>query len=288
MLIARSEASSGYAHARVNVTGGVVDLSSNMWNSASHRQGLILASMGKYATASAWGELYISGGAITNSGQLILGAGFGGTGTVVQTGGIFRQRAAPGFTAYPTTIGFGGGYGYFTMEGGRFESVKNVYVGGQTTADLGYTPDPAGIVFTNNSFGLLRIDGGSFTVTNANLYLGRYGKGTLIIGTNGICSAKDIVLDTNTQSVVRFEFSPDGTGSLTASEKLTVNDGAQLEVDTTAYTGDAARIKLIDCATREGTFAPEDITVVGRGFIRQDKDEDIWLYRIKGTFLGLL
>ena len=287
LFIGRAEHTTGRAYARLNVSGGLLDLSRTMWNGWDNRQGLIVGVVGAVAGGIAVGEVVFSGGTVTNSGQFILGTGLGATGIVVQTGGDVRQGIGrSGVTGYPMTIGWGGGRGHYTMSGGALVSAKNVYVGGLTTNDLGYIPN---IVCTSNSIGVLRIDGGSFAVTNANLYLGRYGTGTLILGSNGVCRAKDIVLTDNTRSTVRFELGENGAGTLTAQGTLTVSAGAKLEVDTSAYKGDAAWVKLIDCATRSGTFAPENITVTGNGVIRQNRgDQDVWLYLERGTVIQLL
>jgi len=288
ITIARSYTKTSTALATFTMTGGLLDQAMMLWYGNWTQNGIILGKVGTMANVggTALATFSISGGTVTNSGQFILGGGPGATGVVVQTGGTIQQASgSPAAQSY-LTIGWGGGCGLYTLAGGSVTAKRNVFVGGLFTSDLGYVPTD--IAFTNDSMGTLRIDSGSFAVTNANLYLGRNGTGTLVIGTNGVCTAKDVSLGTNTQSTVRFEFGPDGTGTLTASGKLTVGESSKLEVDTTAYTGNAARIKLIDCSTREGAFAPENITLQGRGFVRQDKDEDIWLYRVKGTVVGIL
>ena len=142
--------------------------------------------------------------------------------------------------------------------------------------------------YTNKiSEGTLRIEGGSFHVHAADLRVGQQGVGTVVVGAQGSCVVQNILLDTNSSAVVRFEFGPEGLGTLQATNALTINPGAKLEVDASAYTGDAVWVKLIDCASRTGAFAPEDIEVIGRGSVRQDVDEDIWLHRPIGTVLFL-
>jgi hypothetical protein len=46
-------------------------------------------------------------------------------------------------------------------------------------------------------------------------------------------------------------------------------------------------IKLADCATRTGSFAPSNITVTGPGVVKQDRDEDLWLFIQRGLMIGV-
>jgi hypothetical protein len=291
ILVGRGDGAGGSARAYMKVSGGLLDIGRFMWNSWDQQQGIVLGLMATNVGNTAWGEVRFSGGTVTNSGQFILGAGYGATGLVYQTGGAVRQGMGnAGVNCYQMTVGWGGGYGSYTMSGGTFVSAKPVYVGGLTTSDLGYTPGPAIFVFTNASVGTLRVEGGSFVVTNQNLYLGRNGSGTLIIGTNGLCSAKDIVFTNNTQSTLRCELGTEGLGTLTASSNLVIYSGAKLEVDTTAYQGNAVWIKLVDCATRTGSFDPANITITGKGEVKQSRnnDQDVWLFFRRGTMIGIL
>jgi hypothetical protein len=289
ILVGRGDGVGGAARAFMTVSGGLLDIGRfNMWNQWDQQQGIVLGLMATNVGNTARGDVLFSGGTVTNSGQFILGAGRGATGVVSQTGGAVRQGMGnAGVNVFPMTVGWGGGYGSYTMSGGTFVSAKPVFVGGLTTADLGYTPGPALFVFTNNSVGTLRLDGGSFVVTNANLFVGRHGTGTLVIGTNGYCAAKDIVLTNNTQSTLRFELGASGPGTLKASGALTVHAGAKLEVDSRAYRGGAVWVRLVDCATRTTAFASENITVTGPGVVRQNKDEDLWLFTQRGLIIGV-
>lgn len=287
VLVGRGDGAAGAAaRAYLNVSGGLLDISRYVWNAADQCNGIVLGWIGTLGNTS-WSEALFSGGTVTNSGQFAIGAGLGATGLVYQTGGDVRQGVGrAGVACYPMTVGWGGGSGSYTLSGGTFVSARPVYVGGLTTGDLGYTPNSS-FVFYGGSAGTLRVDGGSFAVTNANLYVGRNGTGTLIIGTNGVCTAKDIVLTNNAQSTLRFELGASGPGTLTASGALTVMPGAKLEVDTRAYRGGAVWIKLVDCATRTTEFASENITVTGPGLIRQNRDEDIWLFNQRGLVIGI-
>lgn len=291
ILVARSDGVGGESRAYLRISGGLLDIGRyNVWNANDQQQGIVLGLMATNVGNTAWGEVYVSGGTVTNAGQFILGAGYGATGLVYQTDGAVRQGMGyAGVNCRPMTIGWGGGYGRYTLSGGTFVSAMPVYVGGLTTTDLGYTPKSDTFVFVKDSVGTLRIEGGSFIVTNQNLCLGRNGSGTLIIGTNGLCSAKNIILTNNTQSTLRFELGANSLGTLTASSNLLIYAGAKLEVDTQAYHGDDVWVKLVDCVARTGSFDPANITVTGPGEVKQDRnnDQDIWLYFQRGTLFSI-
>lgn len=288
VLVGRGDGAAGAeAQAYLNVSGGLLDISRATWNAADQMNGIVLGWIGVSGN-TARSEVRISGGTVTNSGQFAIGGGFGATGLVWQTGGAVRQGIGrSGVPCFPMTVGWGGGVGSYTLSGGTFESARPVFVGGITTSDLGYTPN-ANFVFYSGARGSLRIDGGTFTVTNQTLFVGRNGSGTLVIGSNGVCSAKDIVLTTNTQSTLRFELGADGPGKLTAQSSLTIAAGAKLEVNATAYQGPGGWIKLADCAVRTNSFAAENVTLTGPGVIRQNRDEDIWLLIQRGTVIAIL
>lgn len=287
VLVGRGDGAAGaQAQATVNISGGLLDISRATWNAPDQLNGIVLGWIGASGN-TARSEVRISGGTVTNSGQFAVGGGYGATGAVYQTGGTVRQGfGRSGVACFPMTLGWGGGVGSYTLSGGTFESARPVFVGGLTTGDLGYTPN-ANFVFYGNALGTLRIDGGTFTVTNQTLFVGRNGSGTLVIGTNGVCSAKDLVLTNTTQSTLRFELGRTGPGTLTALGSLTIAAGAKLEVDATAYQGAGGWIKLADCAVRTNAFAPENITLSGPGVIRQDRNEDIWLFIRRGTLIQL-
>ena len=291
ILVARADGVGGESRAYMRISGGLLDIGRyNVWNANDQQQGIVLGLMATNIGNTAWGEVYVSGGTVTNAGQFILGAGYGATGLVYQTDGAVRQGMGyAGVSCRPMTIGWGGGYGRYTMSGGTFVSALPVYVGGLTTTDLGYTPKPETFVFVKDSVGTLRIEGGIFIVTNQNLCLGRNGSGTLIIGTNGFCSAKNIILTNNTQSTLRFELGANSLGTLTASSNLLIYAGAKLEVDTQAYHGADVWVKLVDCTARTGSFDPTNITITGPGQVKQDRnnDQDIWIYFPRGTLFSI-
>ena len=243
------------------------------------------------ASTRARGELTVSGsGVITNAGVFVVGVN-GGTGTVIQTGGkIWHAPSGGASDRKIIAIGYGfgasgvvsGGLGTYEMSGGIFYTPKRTFVGGVPTNLLSYS--------RSGGVGLLKVTGGSFTVTNNTLMVGGYGTGTVTIGSNGVCFAKEIIFTNNTQSTLRCELGTDGLGTLTASSNLVICAGAKLEVNTTAYQGKAVWVKLADCATRTGSFDLANITITGQGEIKQDRnnDQDIWVFFRRGTMIGIL
>jgi len=247
-------------------------------------------------TSRVFSEMVQSGGVITNRAYLFIGQGMNATGTVVQTGGSFINGTSDK-DSERAFIGSFGGCGSYVLSNGTFSTLKDVYVGGFPDAlwppslpnaeSTNHWNNYAGFYTNKVSTGVLRIDGGSFAASNATIHVGAQGVGTLVIGKDAVCIARDIVLDTNTSSTVRLEFGPDGIGTLCATNSLTVCAGAKLEVDATAYPAATTWTKLIDCTSRTGAFAEADISVIGEGVVRQDRDEDIWLYRVRGTMISV-
>ena len=235
------------------------------------------------ATTVSWGEMMVSDSAVVNNaGVLVIGVN-GATGTLMQTGGMIRHLPQGGDTKRFTIIGygtgastyFGGGSGMYEIAGGSYDTPNRVFIGGVPT-DIQSFSNAGGV-------GTLKVSGGTFT-TDDTLMVGGYGTGTLTIGSSGTCDVQNLIL-TNTTSTLLCEFGVGGLGALNVSDTLTINTGAKLEVDTTAYQGSTVWVKLVNCATRTTAFAPENITVMGDGVVRQDKDEDIWLYMQHGTII---
>ena len=287
----RTSASTGFSRACFNMSGGVLNLMKDYYtHNWGSRDGIVVGVVvGDNAIAGAQGDFNLSGGAVTNFGALTLGWGQGATGTVCQTGGWFEQGRTKLNALRNVVVGWGGGNGRYLMSGGDALVYDLVFVGGVTTNQLGYDLSkwPA-FTMDKASKGLLRVDSGSFTLTNnMTLFCGSKGEGTIAIGSNGVCVAKNIVLTNNTQSVVQFDFGKQGCGVLRATDTLTIYEGAQLKVDTRAYAGEDTRFKLIDCATRVGEFAPANITVTGNGKVVQD-ETGVWLHYPRGTLIKIL
>ncbi len=277
----------------INMSGGSINLTAG-WRTVTDPGGFLMAKNtqpGSVAEAT----LNLSGGAITNTGTFAMGVGGPcATGIVNQIGGAVYHKGDFGFV-----IGAAGGYARYSLSGGRVDSLRGVYVGGVTTNELATSTSTVLCSAADfSAIGILRIDGGEFNIATTatttpgykrnSLCVGYNGSGTVIVGSNGVCVADNIVLSNQVQSVVRFEFGKQGIGTLAARKKLAIAAGAKLKVDTTAYEGEARWVKLIDCSTREGSFAAENITVTGGGVVVQDKDEDIWLQKSRGTVIQLL
>jgi hypothetical protein len=115
--------------------------------------------------------------------------------------------------------------------------------------------------------------------------VGDYGTGTVSVAESGSFYAQAVDLHASSDGVqsstVRLAVGPQSAGTFVC-DSLSIDTGAKLVVDTSAYEGDASWIKLIDCSVREGAFAKADITINGKGVVRQDKDQNVWLYRPKG------
>ncbi len=299
VFVGRSK-SGGRAFARMTITNGLLDVTSSALPAATGGA----ADAGAYsglaigantlndalASATARGDLIVSGsGIITNAGVFVVGVN-GATGTVTQTGGkiVHAPTGDAGQQARKMTIigyGFGtgalgGGSGAYELSGGSYLTPSRAYIGGMPTDVQSYS--------RSGGTGLLKVTGGSFTVTNNTLTVGGNGTGAVTIGSNGVCFAKDIVLTNNTQSTLRFELGAAGSGILKASGNLAIAPGAKLEVDAKAYQGSAVWVKLADCATRTTSFAPSNITVTGNGVVKQNIDEDIWLYVQRETIIRIL
>ena len=295
VFVGRSQ-TGGNGYGRMTITNGLLDIISTAgvgttrW--AGTYSGLAIGVINlddNNVNSRAQGEVLVSGsGTITNSGVLAIGVN-SATGTLTQTGG--RIVHVPGSnTDRLTIIAYGnctnsyagGGNGTYEMSGGSYYTPNRAFVGGVPTNVQFYS--------RSGGVGLLKVTGGSFTVTNNTLMVGGNGAGTLVLGSNGVCFAKDIVLTNNTQSTLRCELGTEGLGTLTASSNLVICTGAKLEVNTTAYQGKAVWVKLADCVTRTGSFDPANITITGKGEVKQNRssDQDVWLFFRRGTMIGIL
>ncbi|WP_372797168.1 hypothetical protein, partial [Pontiella sp.] len=67
------------------------------------------------------------------------------------------------------------------------------------------------------------------------------------------------------KSTFEFELNATGVSSIDAVGALTVDDGAKLVIDGSAYAGGNTDITLFDAASMTGSFAASDITVTGLG-----------------------
>lgn len=116
--------------------------------------------------------------------------------------------------------------------------------------------------------GLLKVTGGSFSTTGS-LILGADGDGVLDLGPTGTVTAANVVLSNATSSVVKFVFDEKGTGFLKATGVLKIAEGAKLEIDARAYTGENPLVPLISFASQEGTFDATNVTILGSATLKQ-------------------
>ena len=295
--------------AQVNVTNGVFDMSdtSKIWR---NRGAPALAVGWNYGggTRTPWGEVNLSGGAISNAGACVLGQNKAMRGDLNQSGGIFRQgfgnaNLADSSATGHFVAGFSGGSGTCIISNGLFEAVRDVYVGGaDALARWGMTEIYASWRYGNTnvapgSVGTFSVVDGSVIISNtvaektATLHVGDYGTGTVSIAESASIYAQTVELHASSDGVqdstVNFTLGQQGAGTFVC-DTLKVDDGAKLVVDASAYAGDSGWIKLIECATRDGSFDTEDISVIGIGEVRQDKDASVWFCQMNGTLILLM
>ncbi|MDA3923959.1 MAG: hypothetical protein PF904_04580 [Kiritimatiellae bacterium] len=250
----------------LRVAGGAlkVDGGAAGWNKGQFT-GLIVGSGNTTVVGSPSfyrGYMYVSGGVVSNTaGFFSVGAGQA-EGDVLQTGGEVRLTSS-----YVGSIGLAGGTGRYILSNGVFTALSTIYVGGATTnaLDRYLTNYPAD---RHDAQGLLKVAGGSFATTG-NLILGADGDGVLELGPTGTVTAANVVFSNATSSVVKFMFDEKGTGLLTTSGALQVAEGAKLEIDSRAYTGNNFRVPLVSFASQEGEFDAENITVLGSATLKQ-------------------
>lgn len=233
--------------------------------------------------------------------MFVLGAPWWYSGYHGKTVMTVKNRAKLREAGYNSSSFLGVYVGYMGGEGVlNIQDQAVVYAGNIQTNMVGasYWTAITNSNFIGGGLGTFTQTGGIFTNSqdNANsgtLYVGANGQGVLTVGEGGECSMYNIVLTNNVALVpnsgatVKFDLGTNSLGSLRARNSLTIAQNANLEVDLRGYTGDAVWIKLIDCATREGAFSPDNITIQGSGIVVQDKDEDIWLFCVRGTLITI-
>jgi len=209
------------------------------------------------------GSMHISGGVVSNTaGFFSVGAGQA-EGDVLQTGGEIRLTSG-----YAATIGLAGGTGRYILSNGLLTAVSTIYVGGATTNALdryllNYPAD------RHDAQGLLKVAGGTLSTTGS-LIVGADGDGVLELGPTGTVTAANVVLSNATSSVVRFVFDEKGTGQLKATGALKIAEGAKIEIDARAYKGQNPIVPLVSCASREGSFAAANVSLLGSATLEQD------------------
>ncbi len=293
--------------AQVNVTNGVFDMTdtSKTWGNAG-APAIAVGWNYNGGTRTPWGQVNLSGGAISNAGGFALGLNKATRGDFNQSGGIFRQgfgnqNLATNLATGHFVAGFSGGAGNCTLSNGLFEAVRDVYVGGaDALARWGMTKIYASAGYGNTnvapgSVGTFALAGGAVVISNtvagktATLHVGDYGTGTVSVAESGALYAQAVELhatpDGTRASTLRFTFGPQGVGTF-ACGTLAVGSGAKLVVNANAYTGSVPAFCLISFGSKTGDFAASDVTVTGtRKWELRTTATGIWLRRDAGTLI---
>jgi len=251
------------------------------------------------------GSFFMSGGSVTNEGYHVVGAGRA-TGLMVQTGGTVYDQCSDNTSM---VVGCAGGYGAYVLSNGTVTVKKRLFIGGATTNDLlrsGWT-DPThkhqGGYPTSGNYPYYRHDAkGVLTIAphdksqttmlavTETITLSSDGAGTLeLIGSGATVTAKNMVLSNNVAAVeggeskVRFVADATGISPITISQNLRIEDGVKLEVDLSAYAGSRPKtFKILDCKTRTGSFAPENVTLTRCRLVVKPNDPDIYVRTRQG------
>lgn len=221
------------------------------------------------------GAVNISGTAIVTNGVApwVLGAGRA-TGRVTQTGGTVYAECAPenqdwNWDRSSLVLGLLGGEGYYTMSNGTFTSQSPVWVGGISKSKLqrSFESDPMPTDKAGRTYGRLEVAGGKFS-TAKSMTVGFDGTGVVHVASSGAISVgRDLILSNSVEqahsSQLAFTLIRDEVPSLKVGGKMIVESGSKLKVDVSGFTGEPGRYELISCTSRTGSFAADDIELVG-------------------------
>ncbi len=248
---------------RVVVTGGRLYASSGYVGSSWSGIGFGVSSQAT-DPAAVRGELLLEAGEVSVGGKSPLGFGIGGaSGFGLQTGGSLSVKA----NEATAVLGYGSGTGEYILSNGTFAVNRPLYVGGCMSADLlrqtGFSVDAAHAPGRGAATGRLFARGGTLAATNElGIVVGADGKGRLEIGPDGSVTATALVVSNNVEGVLAYELGSGKAGEL-AVDRLVLASGAKLAIDATALSAHSrAMIRLADCGTVEGAFAPEDISIL--------------------------
>ena len=248
---------------RVVVSGGRLSASSSFVDSSWSGIGFGVSSRAT-DPAAVRGELLLEAGEVSVGGKSPLGFGIGGaSGFGLQTGGSLSVKASEA----TAVLGYGSGTGEYILSNGTFAVNRPLYVGGCMSADLlrqtGFSVDAAHAPGRGAATGRLYVRGGTLAATNElGIVVGADGKGRLEIGPDGSVTATALVVSNNVEGVLAYELGSGKAGEL-AVDRLVLASGAKLAIDATALSAHSrAMIRLADCGTVEGAFAPEDISIL--------------------------
>ncbi len=209
--------------AALNIHGGIADLtcSLSLRSNATMTDGALILSRLRetdflVGPINSVGSFTVSGGSVTNYGELRVGNDnySGGSGSLTMSGGSWVQR-----DGRDVLIGSIRGTGTLTQSGGTFTTTGNTVLGSGT-----HTSDP---------FGILNLDGGTYTATNAagdatlTVRRGRLSisGGTLTV--DRLVSDPDLYDGSSKSAALTFTAGTLNVGSLTVSNTvaLTVGNG---------------------------------------------------------------
>ncbi len=257
---------------RLIVTGGVLRVISGTVGEGN-LTGLRFGEGGVVASSIAnnykpWTGYYAqSGGTVTNSGCFCVG-GERGTGSFIQTGGVFNNIGA----GNPFFAGVRGGRGRVMFAGGEATIAGDVYVGGIFTNAI---PHAENTVYPLDKYGwqdLVHYGTGTITMSNGvvtlkkALKLGYDGTGVVErVGSLGSFTVQgDMVLSNTTEfasaSILRFALDADGIAPIQVGGTVTSAPGSRIEVDISKYAGKKGRHALLTAAAIEGSFEKAEIT----------------------------
>ena len=198
------------------------------------------------------GTVYLSGGAITNSGTTawtVIGAG-AARGAVYQTGGIFAAVPTANSYSNNTVIGFRGGDGRYEISGGRYYGTANVIVGGMAKGDGPLPARYTTLTTDRKGTGVLKVTGGTFETTK-DILVSHGGDGTVEIGAGGTLNAANLRLESETARLAFTIGEGDTCGKIVLSGSLTVAEGATIEVDVSNLVGNE-KIPLVEAGDLSG------------------------------------
>ena len=262
---------SGEVRGRVNVSGGCLYVHGSEgdgWDSGLHALTVGDGSFCKNTIDGRpfVGEMYITGGSVTNyQCNLIVGAGYA-RGHFEMTDGIMRIR----LSSRELMVGFCGGIGVCNVKGGTLSGAGNAYIGGSFTNlfDHGYMlADTCSCIDRHDAEGTLRVSGGEVTF-GGTCYVGADGAGTVeMLGRDGSLSFGGLVTSntaaTATSSTLKFTLGAEGVSPISVSGATTLTDGTKIVVDYTEYSASRSVVKLIDCSNISADLDALDVEYSG-------------------------
>ena len=290
-LVAKKGSSAAYPTGIVNVVSGVFNGGGHYYGlsnfaNANHFQGVLIGSPDPSVDvpwtgeARYHGEIHIfSQGAYKNEGNLSIGIG-NGDGLFNVAGGSARVLSGG-----ETLVGACGGNGAIRVtDSGLLELSGALLVGGFEPSRLAVARAWSILDHeTTASTGIVEAVDGTLRVSK-DITLGLKGTGVLSIGSNGVVTARSLILTNGVAAKVSFTFGSNGIGSVKLSDTLVLSQGASLEVDASAYTGDRGFFRLIDTASVDGEFDPEKVLVHGLdGLVLKLDNRGIAVMRSIGT-----